>query len=86
MGAQDIAWDVAGALVEHDLSGEEAAMLVREVLGARPSGEALLACMTLCYLGFQIGWWSLSADPKAAERTRSYVERVRRMLDQCAEA
>jgi hypothetical protein len=57
VGCQDIAWDVAGAVVEHGLAGQERSRLCAIV--ERESGHAvdpdLLRCLLPCYLAFQIG-------------------------------
>lgn len=62
VGCQDIAWDIAGAGVEFGLDRATTMVLAREV-GARarrPVSAPLLSAMTLCYLGFQIGLWSMA--------------------------
>jgi hypothetical protein len=67
VGCQDIAWDVAGAIVEHDLTEEEATRLVSNV--GRLSGRAvepdLLAVLIPCYLGFQTGLWTMACGAAA---------------------
>jgi hypothetical protein len=67
VGCQDIAWDVAGAMVE---------------LGVRPRLEVdpgLLALLLPCYGAFQLGAWTMAAEaaPDAAEagRCRRAAER-----------
>jgi len=72
IGCQDIAWDVAGAAVEFDLTPDERDTLIANAMGDRPEAAELVACMTLCYLGFQIGWWSYGADGASAEHQRRF--------------
>jgi hypothetical protein len=89
VGCQDIAWDVAGASVELSLSKAECQALAT-ALGAR-TGRTIpgqfLAANELCYLGFQIGLWTMSlARNGEAERLATtrliacYEERARFVL------
>lgn len=80
IGPQDIAWDVAGATVEHGLSALETDELVAGL--ARQGREVerrLLALYTLYYLAFQLGAWSMSAGSDAPV-TRRYALRLRLLL------
>jgi hypothetical protein len=61
VGAQDIAWDIAGAEFEHELGGEDAERL-RVRLGADP---ALLRFMRLAYPAFQLGLWTMAAQSQS---------------------
>ena len=73
IGCQDIAWDVAGAIVEFDLDGDEAARVTRAVRGAtgRAVPPALLGFATDAYLAFQIGACDLAAGrADEVDRTR----------------
>jgi hypothetical protein len=85
IGAQDIAWDVAGAEAEWGLDRGEADRLARE-LDAEPD---LLAFYRPCYLAFQLGYFAMAADahagwPEEAERLRArsgfYRDRLERLL------
>ena len=76
VGPQDIAWDVAGAIVEFDLTAAERSVLTSET-GANPE---LCGFMTAAYLGFQVGWWSMAQDPSGARQVARYVEAARRLL------
>ena len=76
VGPQDIAWDVAGAIVEFDLTAAERSVLTSET-GANPE---LCGFMTAAYLGFQVGWWSMAQDPSGAMQVARYVEAARRLL------
>lgn len=73
VGCQDIAWDVAGAWVELDLTREEA----RRLCARAGADEALLAAFEIAYLAFQAGAWTMARDAAApAER-----EGIKRLLD-----
>jgi hypothetical protein len=76
VGCQDIAWDVAGAIVEWDLPQGGASALVGEVMPGRAEAADLTRLMTLCYLGFQIGWWSYANDPSAPIQRDRYAARA----------
>ena len=81
IGCQDLAWDVAGASVEHDLAPAERDDLRRGIAaaGAPAPDAALVAWMIPCYLAFQFGLWSTAAAPEGTERARQ--SRVRRYED-----
>ncbi|PWC80869.1 hypothetical protein TSH100_28805 [Azospirillum sp. TSH100] len=74
IGCQDIAWDVAGGIVEFDLTDEWAEMLYRAVEEAAPFDRRLLAFCLPCYIAFQIGYWTFAAgsDSSAARERRRY--------------
>lgn len=75
VGCQDIAWDVAGAELELELSPMETDRLAR-VLGADPR---LLAFHRACYPAFQLGLWSL-APADETSRVEAHVHRYREAL------
>jgi hypothetical protein len=75
VGCQDIAWDVAGAELELELSAPETNRLAR-VLGVDPR---LLAVHRACYPAFQLGLWSL-APADEASRVEAHVRRYRGAL------
>lgn len=86
IGAQDLAWDVAGAQVEVGLDDAAAARLAD---GLGVDGERL-AFHRLAYLAFQLGLWSSAADAHAgwpAEHARlvsaraHYADRLAAELD-----
>lgn len=92
IGCQDVAWDVAGAAVEWDLSSLEqddlCAVVARE--SGRPVDLELLAFLTPCYLAFQLGHHAVAAAaleglPEEAARLRAaenrYAKRLRRVLN-----
>jgi hypothetical protein len=95
IGAQDSAWDIAGASVEFALSERETAWLA-----AQAGREAchlvdpeLLEFLTHCYVAFRLGHASLAAsmsDPESRERERlqasaeRYAARLRSLLLQHA--
>jgi hypothetical protein len=73
IGCQDIAWDVAGASVEFDLSPQERAQLASMVSPAAVQAEnaELLEAFELCYIGFQLGLWTFTlASSAGAEAIR----------------
>lgn len=88
VGCQDIAWDVAGATVELDLSATEAQDLcvgIEHETG-RAVDPGLIAFTLPCYLAFQTGYYALAADalagwPEEAARLRAasgrYAGRLR---------
>ena len=92
VGAQDPAWDLAGAAVELELSEEERGRLVEAVQRSRrvQTLPEQLAFYTLAYLAFQMGFCELAAqaleggDPAEAAAMRKrgtwYGERLRREL------
>ena len=91
VGCQDIAWDVAGAIAEFDLSDDEARALVRAVgdVAGHDVDRELLRFLTPCYLAFQLGSASLARDslgglPGEAARftreTERYSNRLMREL------
>ncbi|WP_201859647.1 hypothetical protein [Microvirga soli] len=57
VGHQDVSWDVAGAIVEMNLSEDETSRLCQIIRreSGRPVDQALLAFMRPCYLAFQLG-------------------------------
>ncbi|MBV9636991.1 MAG: hypothetical protein JOZ40_20390, partial [Methylobacteriaceae bacterium] len=67
IGCQDIAWDVAGAAVELELSADERQELrLRTQFTARhPVTAELMACLTPYYLAFQLGYYVMAADALA---------------------
>ncbi|MFE1598388.1 hypothetical protein [Methylobacterium sp. ID0610] len=88
VGCQDVAWDVAGALVELDLPPAAGARLVRvmEREGVTPDPD-LLGLLIPCYLAFRLGACTLAAqsgtpDDAAWQRgaASSYAARLDRLL------
>jgi hypothetical protein len=86
IGCQDIAWDVAGAIVEYDLNLAEQEALMNAVLGGRKGAEELTRFLIPCYLGFQAGWWSFSTDRLGHARQDFYRDRLLRMTEPSAES
>lgn len=84
IGCQDIAWDIAGARIELDLSGEETAWLARAVerLDGGETPPERLALYEALYAAFQLGLWSVGQDGDAenARRIAAHAERYRRTL------
>ncbi|WP_206524634.1 hypothetical protein [Devosia sp. 1566] len=88
VGCQDIAWDLAGAAVELELTAAERTSLAQKVAAAagRPADLELLDAMELCYLGFQIGLWSFAAGSNGgadAEAARAMVQRYAKLAAAC---
>ena len=89
IGSQDIAWDVAGAIVEFDLADDAAAAFVANVAHAagRPVDASLAAFSITAYSAFRLGQATLAAERSPpAERARleakaaAYAARIRRNL------
>ncbi|HET9068553.1 MAG TPA: hypothetical protein VFN28_07890 [Amaricoccus sp.] len=88
VGCQDIAWDIAGASVEMDLSDAAAEALrcaVAESAGRAIPAEAV-ACHRLCYAAFQAGLWRMTGEggPDGAPRTATQIARYRAVLRRAA--
>lgn len=75
IGCQDMAWDVAGSIVEFDLDAGDAQRLLRcaERLSDRPVSPALLEFYLVAYCCFRLGQASLSGNPGAAARYETAV-------------
>ncbi|MGO4834019.1 hypothetical protein AB4144_17300, partial [Rhizobiaceae sp. 2RAB30] len=88
IGCQDLAWDIAGAIVEHRLSKVEANDLVVsiEAAGGRKPNHELTDVMLRCYVAFQLGIWSTARSPLAAGSIHAgslanfYTEALRRLI------
>jgi hypothetical protein len=75
-GPCDIAWDVAGVIVEWELHGEECDRFVREY--ETRSGDAIgqrLAPYLLAYTIFSLGWSKMAALAMQGEYDESLLER-----------
>jgi hypothetical protein len=88
VGCQDLAWDLAGAAVELELTEPEQAALGEAVSrhgGVLPEPEVLRFHL-LCYLAFQLGYHALAASalersaPEEAARLSRAAERYGRAL------
>jgi hypothetical protein len=85
IGCQDVAWDVAGSIVEFGLSAPEANAFARQAgrLAARPVNAGLVEALTGCYLAFQLGSWTLAAqagDQPETPRLLAAAERYKSLL------
>ena len=86
VGHQDVSWDVAGAIIELDLSEEEASRLCQIVRqeGGQPVEQALLVFMLPCYLAFQLGAHLMAAgalgEGPEATRLSQAADRYGRLL------
>jgi hypothetical protein len=77
IGAQDLAWDAAGFLIEFDLDADRSARFLAELETAagRVIDADLLAFLTPCYLAFRIGAAQMAADTLGGwpqEQTRNH--------------
>jgi hypothetical protein len=81
IGAQPIAWDLAGAIVEHDLTDAAAEHLIRAFEAATSTrvDRQSLDFYACCYLSFQLGAWTMSTGPDAPATTR-YRDRLAALL------
>jgi hypothetical protein len=80
VGCQDIAWDIAGAAAEFQLSDDELSALsarIRNGCGYRPSDD-LVRFLLPCYLAFQCDYYVLAA--RAASARPDEVARLHRQL------
>ena len=87
IGPQDIAWDIAGAMIELDLSTREAARLcaIVERKGGHPISLRLLAFLLPCYCAFQLGSHLMAAAALGGDeeaRLRRGADRYGRVLRQ----
>lgn len=85
VGAQDPAWDLAGAIIELELKDEERDRLLAAAArrGLRPA-PVQLAFYTQAYLAFQLGWHTLAARSLEG-RNREEAARMRRAAERYAE-
>lgn len=63
VGPQDVAWDVAGAIVELALDAADAELLQALVAAETPLSRELVAFLTPCYLAFQLGLATFAGSP-----------------------
>ena len=85
IGHQDIGWDIAGAIVELKLSGEEATRLctIVERTSGHPASPELLAFLLPCYCAFQMGAHLMAAaalEGGEETRLRKAADRYGRLL------
>ena len=90
VGCQSVAWDIAGAAVEFDLSEAEQAALAGAVgrEAGRALDPALVAFCKLAYAAFQLGAWTMAADahaghneePRLRAIAQRYTAQLRRLL------
>ena len=84
VGCQDLAWDLAGAAVEFELSNDEVARLIARC--GRVPDPALLCFSRLCYLAFELGRCheamtaGVAADPPMQAASARYAEALRAAL------
>jgi hypothetical protein len=89
IGCQGIEWDIAGAVVEYDLSDPELLQLTvcTEAAMHRAIDRELLSYMLPCYLAFQLGLWTMAdqAETGESDRLRSLIERYQTRLSRFLE-
>jgi hypothetical protein len=80
VGCQDILWDVAGAIAEHEAAAEAEGAFASAFTGGDPVRVELLVLMKLCYLAFQLGWWSFSGTAEGAAQAARYRHGIAPLL------
>lgn len=83
IGCQDVAWDIAGSIVEHGLDRHEIGILcriVKETAAIEPDRE-LVSVLVPCYLAFQLGLWSTATPPSPATKTLAEFYAAKLKLD-----
>lgn len=85
VGCQDVAWDIAGAAVEFDLSVAERDRLAALVAieAAHETRRELIDLFEIFYLGFQLGLWTDAAAGLGGDealRTRNQANRYSKRL------
>jgi hypothetical protein len=84
VGCQDLAWDVAGAVIEFGLTTDEARALCARLKAEGCSVDAdVLDFLIPCYLAFQLGVCTMAAQAAGADdthRLRNAAEGYRRQL------
>ena len=86
IGAQDIAWDVAGAKVEFDLDDGETQALLDAMSDETKPQTGLMELMETAYLAFQLGAYTLAAEahhghPREQARLAAVVSRYGARLE-----
>ena len=90
IGAQDIAWDIAGARVEFDLSPVETTILLEAFRERAEVDTALVELLEPAYLAFQLGAGAMATDAHAgwpqehqrlSRQTAIYRHRLAQALD-----
>lgn len=90
VGCQDIAWDIAGAAAEFDLTREEVVEVCAgvEAVSQRRPDPGLLALFEVCYPAFQVGYWRFAeqaaSDGTEKARITAYADRHARRLGDLA--
>ena len=82
VGAQDIAWDVAGARTEFDLDPDETEAMLE---GVQPVDRRLVELLEPAYLAFQLGAFTMATDahagwPEEQARLRRTADSYRHRL------
>jgi hypothetical protein len=83
VGCQDIAWDLAGGIAEHDLQADEIVLLGELLKREGVEVDRELTSMLLpCYLVFQLGMWTTAegAGPGNAGIAERYAQKLSQAL------
>lgn len=91
VGAQEIAWDIAGAKLEFELTPDEFGRVREAVCDAtgERSHPAALLFFEICYAAFQAGYWRMaeaSSAPAERRRQAAQAKRYVRQLGKLAQA
>lgn len=91
VGAQDPAWDAAGALVEWEIADAPAFLAARDAAAPRPVDRELLAFLLPCYVAFRLGAATMAAQsldhwPEEAARNRAAADRYAAALERWTDA
>jgi hypothetical protein len=92
IGCQDLAWDVAGAMVEFDVDQSEAECFIAatEDSAGRKIDRELLECYRTAYLAWRLGWsrlgGSMTEDPAEQLRLKRRGDRYAAELQHCLES
>jgi hypothetical protein len=83
VGCQDIAWDIAGATVEFDLSDTERERLRKAVAAAAgyETAPEIVALFEVLYLCFQAGLWTYASASQTGDEAGRAAGLVRRYAD-----
>jgi hypothetical protein len=85
IGCQDIAWDIAGSIVEHDLTADEIGYLCKRIgrNGGVEVEKTMIAAMLPCYLAFQLGLWSTAtpSTSRTVNLSNLYAGKLSRCLN-----
>ncbi|MEP9398258.1 hypothetical protein [Mesorhizobium sp. KR2-14] len=76
VGCQDIAWDIAGAAIEHELAATQLKRLCRQMEGVEIERE-LVQLMMPCYIAHQLGSWTFARE-RASSSDKAAIDTLLR--------